>query len=83
MIKLFLIGWIILLAAILLNGLISKWGIIGWYDFINLLIQKGSQALSTLRIIDYVWLFFAYPMLLGTSYKAGEWVFSWLTEIGR
>jgi hypothetical protein len=56
MIKVFMIGWIILLTAILLNGLIAKWGLIGWYDFINLLIQKGSQALSTLRVAEYVWL---------------------------
>jgi hypothetical protein len=83
MIKLFFIGWVILLGAIVLNGTVSKWGIVGWYDFINLLIQKGSQALGTLRIVDYVWLFFAYPMLLGVSYKAGEWLFSWLTNIGK
>jgi hypothetical protein len=83
MIKVFMIGWIILLTAILLNGLIAKWGLIGWYDFINLLIQKGSQALSTLRVADYVWLFFAYPMLLGMSYKAGEWLYGWLVESTR
>ena len=83
MMKVFMIGWIILLTAILLNGLIAKWGLIGWYDFINLLIQKGSQALSTLRVADYVWLFFAYPMLLGMSYKAGEWLYGWLVESTR
>lgn len=83
MIKLFIMGWVILVTAIILNGVIAKWGIVGWYDFINLLIQKGSRALYELRIVDYLWLCFAYPLFLGVSYKAGEWLFSWLTEIGR
>jgi len=83
MTKLFLIGRAILLGAIVLNGIIAKWGIVGWYDFINLLMQKGSKALGGLRIVDYAWLFFAYPMLLGVSYKAGEWLYNWLAEISR
>ena len=82
MMKLFIIGWVILITAIILNGVIAKWGIVGWYDFINLLVQKSSRAFYELRIIDYLWLFFAYPLLLGASYKAGECLFSWLTEIG-
>lgn len=83
MIKLFLIGWVILLAAIVLNGLIAKWGIIGWYDFINLLIEKRSRASKSLRTIDYAWLFIVYPLLLGASYKAGEALYGWLVEISR
>lgn len=81
MIKLFLIGWVILLTAIVLNGLIAKWGIIGWYDFINFLIEKGSRALKELRIMDYTWLFIVYPLLLGASYKAGESLYRWLAGI--
>lgn len=83
MIKLFIIGWVILVAAIILNGVISKWGIVGWYDFINLLAEKGTQALRTLRMVDYAWLFIAYPLLLGASYKAGEWLYVWFIGISR
>lgn len=82
MIKLYLIGWTILLAAILLNGIISKVGVLGWYDFINLLIEKGSAVFGDLRLVDYVWLFVAYPVLLGLSYRAGEWLYNWLSGIG-
>jgi hypothetical protein len=81
MLKLFLIGWTILLSAILLNGIVAKLGLVGWYDFINMLIQKGSNTFDTLRFADYVWLFFAYPMLLGVAYKAGELLYEWLYSL--
>jgi hypothetical protein len=81
MLKLFIIGWSILFAAIMLNGIIAKWGIVGWYDFINLLVQKKAEAFRYLRVIDYAWLFFAYPMLLGLSYKAGELLYDRVAEI--
>lgn len=81
MLKLFIIGWVILGTAILLNGVIAKVGIVGWYDFINLLLQKGGHTFSTLRLADYVWLFFAYPMLLGLAYKAGELLAGWLHSL--
>jgi hypothetical protein len=74
MIKIFLIGWIILIVAILLNGMISKLGIMGWYDFLNLLVEKGMVIFETMRWKDYLWLFVIYPFLLGLSYKIGEMV---------
>lgn len=82
MIKMFFIGWAILVVAIILNGVIAKVGVLGWYDFINLLVTKGSQAFADLRMVDYGWLFVAYPMFLGFSYKAGEWLYNWIARFG-
>lgn len=72
MFKIYFIGFVILLAAILLNGLINKWGIIGWYDFINQLLLQGKQTFRRLTITDYTWLFLLYPFLLGLAAKAGD-----------
>ncbi|MBM3922029.1 MAG: hypothetical protein FJ340_02350 [Sphingomonadales bacterium] len=81
MLKIFAIGWCILVGAILLNGIIARAGIIGWYEFISLLTQKGSATFRLLRVVDYVWLFLAYPLLLGLSYKAGELLYNAVIDI--
>ena len=51
-------GFAILLGALLLNVIATKLGIMTWYDFI--------KDRSSVRIIDYLWLFAIYPLLLGT-----------------
>jgi hypothetical protein len=78
MLKIYLIGIIILVAAILLNGIVNKLGILGWYDFINLLIEKETATSRKLRIIDIAWLFLAYPFMLGLAVVGGNWLYTWL-----
>jgi len=78
MFKIYFIGFVILLAAILLNGLINKWGIVGWYDFINQLLLQSKQTFRRLTITDYTWLFLLYPFLLGLAAKAGDFLFDWI-----
>lgn len=78
MLKLFIIGWVILITAILVNGIIGKLGVTGWYDFIQMLAEKGIKTFTTLRFIDYLWLFILYPALLGIAYKSGEIIIEWL-----
>ena len=78
MLKIYLIGIIILVTAILLNGVINKLGVLGWYDFINLLVDKEAAPARKVRIIDILWLFIAYPFLLGLAGISGSYLFTWL-----
>ena len=78
MLKIYLIGIIILVTAILLNGVINKLGVLGWYDFINLLVDKETAPARKVRIIDMLWLFIAYPFLLGLAGISGSYLFTWL-----
>lgn len=82
MLKIFFIGLTILVSAIVLNGLVSKLGIAGWYQALQMLSEKGNKTFTSLRWIDYAWLFFFYPFLLGGSSKLGEYVWNLVTRIG-
>ena len=72
MIRLYIIGIAILIIAILANGIILKLGIKSWYDFIALLNHEGSSAFRQLSILDYLWLFIGYPLVLGCGYWIGD-----------
>jgi hypothetical protein len=74
MFKIYFIGIIILVAAILLNGVINRLGILGWFDFITLLVDKETDPARKVRIIDILWLFIAYPFLLGLAGVGGNYV---------
>jgi hypothetical protein len=78
MLKIYLIGIIILVTAILLNGVINKLGVLGWYDFFNLLVDKETAPARKVRIIDMLWLFIAYPLLLGLAGLSGNYLHIWL-----
>lgn len=80
MIKTYISGIIILVAAILMNGTIARFGITGWYEFLTGLSEKGSGMLSQLRIIDWLWLFLFYPLLLGLAAVAGEKIHTLITS---
>ena len=57
-IHIYVMGFAILVGALLLNVIATKLGIMTWYGFI--------EDRSSVRIIDYLWLFAIYPLLLGT-----------------
>lgn len=80
MLKIYLIGIIILVTAILLNGVINKLGVLGWYDFINLLVDKETAPVRKVRIIDILWLFIAYPFLLGLAGVGGNYLYTSLFQ---
>lgn len=67
MLKTYFTGVIILIAAILFNGVIARVGITGWYGFLNDLAEKGGAVFRDLTVLDYAWLFILYPLLLGLS----------------
>ena len=80
MLKIYLIGIIILVTAILLNGVINKLGVLGWYDFINLLVDKETAPSRKVHILDILWLFIAYPFLLGLAGVGGNYLYTSLLQ---
>jgi len=71
MIKIYIVGWCVLVIAILANGIVLKLGIVSWYGLIDLLNQEGRKAFSMISFIDYLWLFIGYPLVLGFGYIIG------------
>lgn len=67
MVKTYLSGLIILIAAILFNVISGKLGITGWYDFLTGLAENGKKVFQSLNLLDLVWLFILYPFLLGIT----------------
>lgn len=57
LIFIFIVGVGVLVAAIALNVLAQRLGLITWYDFVD--NPNGASAIS------YLWLFFVYPLVLG------------------
>jgi len=74
--KLYIIGVSILVVAIIANIIIAKIGLLSWYDFLNQLNEKGNSALKSIGVIDYVWLFIGYPLVLSLGYVIGNKVYS-------
>jgi hypothetical protein len=79
MFKIYIIGICVLIIAIVANGLIVKLGLKSWYDFIDLLGQNGWSALKQIGLIDYLWLFIGYPLVLGFGYILGTKLYNLLT----
>ncbi len=57
--KILIIGYLILIIAIVLNVLAKKINIKTWYDFL--------EDPKNTNFISYLWLFILYPLLLGVS----------------
>lgn len=66
LLKIFAVGWGILIGAILLNFLASKFGIIGWYEFLYNIGKLGfAKTLESTSPLSLIFLFIIYPFLLG------------------
>lgn len=75
MLRIYIIGISILITAIIANGIIMKLGIKSWYGLIELLQAHGSSAFEKLNVLDYIWLFIAYPLTLGFGYWTGDKIY--------
>lgn len=75
MLRIYIIGIAILVIAIVANGLIVKLGLKSWYDFIDILSKNGTSALSKISVIEYLWLFIGYPLVLGLGYWLGDKIY--------
>lgn len=72
MLRLYIIGVAILVVAIAANSIANYLGIKSWYTFLELLFQNCTSAFSQLQILDYLWLFIFYPIILGCGYWIGD-----------
>ena len=69
MVRIYVIGITILIVAIIANFFAKIIGISTWYDFLN---SFTDTTTSNFKFIDYLWLFFIYPIILGLGYFLGE-----------
>jgi len=61
-----LVGWGILLAAIVLNVIAGQLGIATWYEYLGRAGDRGiAAATASLSIAERLFLFLLYPGLLG------------------
>ena len=74
LIKLYFIGLMILIVAIMANYLAAQLGLKTWYDFLN---QLGNG--SALNFKEALWLFVAYPLILGASNFIGNVLFNFFS----
>ncbi len=81
MLKIYLIGTMILFTAIILNIVVQRFGIMGWYEFLNKLQGIGKITFSTMVLVDYLWLFVGYPLCLGFSSFLGEKLYEILISV--
>jgi hypothetical protein len=81
MLRIYLIGWVILFSAIILNVVIQRFGIMGWYEFLTKLQGIGKITFSTMVLVDYLWLFVGYPLCLGFSSYLGEKLYDILLNL--
>lgn len=66
LLKILLLGWVILVAAILINFAAGKLGISGWYDFLGEVGKAGvSKAVVKSSATSLIFLFIVYPLFLG------------------
>jgi len=64
--KIFLIGTFVLVAALVVNILVGILGISTWYDFIINVEQNGFfSAIEKEALPSIVFLIFIYPLILG------------------
>ena len=71
MIRLYFIGFFILVGAIASNTLAAKVQCKTWYDFLQGMLETFTFW-NQVRLKDIIWLFFIYPFLLGLSAHIGN-----------
>ena len=74
MIRLYFIGITVLITAILATFLAEKIQCKTWYDFLKGL-SISSSYWSVLKLKDVLWLFIAYPLLLGFGSFVGNLIY--------
>ena len=80
MFRIYCLGVILLVAAIFLNAVILKLGIMGWYEFLGKLQAEGKKTFASMRLADYIWLFLAYPLLLGLACHLGDKLYAFFSR---
>lgn len=64
-------GWAVLVVALLVNLAAASLGGITWYGYVSDISGRGIlAATSSLRALDLIFLFLAYPGMLGATVYA-------------
>lgn len=67
-IKIYLAGLVILAAAVAVNLLAGWLSLATWYEFFQLAARTGTaQAVSDISLINWIFLVFLYPFVLGAA----------------
>ena len=72
--RIYVIGILILLGAILANLIATKLNLKSWYDLF-LGLSENSNYWNQIRIIDGIWLILIYPFSLGFSAYIGNIIY--------
>jgi hypothetical protein len=68
LLKIFLAGLVVLIAAVVLNLLANVIGLPTWYSFLNQASEQGFYpAVHDLKAIEFLFLILLYPLLLGLA----------------
>ena len=76
MFRIYVIGVFILLVAIVANVIVGKLGILTWYDFGPRFFQKGLIVMKEVGLLNSVWLFILYPLVLAFGYIIGDKIYN-------
>lgn len=72
LLKIYLCGWAVLLAAVLLNAAAPLLGLSTWYDFLKTASQLGFfEALRKTQPASLLFLILFYPFALGLAAYLG------------
>lgn len=64
--RMFVLGWILLIGAIFINFIAIKLGIETWYSFLNNMGKYGFiKAISSASFVSKLFLFVLYPLFFG------------------
>ena len=80
-IKLLTTGYVILLLAIIANIIADYIQISTWYKFLHDIISNGlSETIQRLDLLDIIWLFVIYPLILSIGYIIGEIIYVFIAS---
>lgn len=75
MLRVYSLGFFILIAALLANFFASKLQLKTWYDLVYGLL-RSCRYWEVLKIKDLLWLFILYPLFLGFGAVLGNFIYS-------
>lgn len=72
MLRLYIIGLLILIIAIIANVIAGKIGLSTWYDFGPDFFRQGFPIIKEVGVVNFLWLFIIYPLMLSFGYFIGD-----------
>ena len=72
MLRLYIIGLLILIIAIIANVIVVKLGFSTWYDFGPEFFSEGFPIIKEVGFVNSLWLFIIYPLVLSLGYVIGD-----------